>query len=128
MDDNGEIRIPSFGGEGYISHLLPEERALSKEQQAKFERELSLILNEVGEVYERKGALYDQATPLWHHFAFGLVSFATQIFLKATRFVSLLMGKKAVPLIEIDDTLRDLMVYTWYAWAYARMQQREEGE
>lgn len=128
MKDSNGIVVPSFGSSTYLSHLLPPEVALSKELLAQFEAEMRDVLSEVWEVYEAKGAVYDQASPVWHHFAFGIVSFASQVYIKATRFVSLLQGKQDVPLSEIDETLRDLIVYTIYGWAYARLYRATEGE
>lgn len=114
-------RVSVFGSHDYTTHLLPEESGISKEKLVEFESTLKEILDEVWEVYEKKGALYDQATPVWHHFPFGLLSFATMAYLKATRFVSLLQQQNEVDLTEIEDTLKDLVMYTLYAWSYARM-------
>lgn len=117
----GPVKVASFGAQNYLTHLMPQETITSRELLNQFERELKIILDEVWDVYEAKGALYDQATPVWHHFPFGLTSFATLVYLKATRFVSLLQRREETPLSEIDDTLRDVLVYAWYAWAYARL-------
>jgi len=114
-------RVQVFGSKAYTSHLLQDERAVSSAALGRFEKELKDLLDDAWDVYKKKGALYDQATPVWHHFPFGLVSFATLCHLKATRFVSLLQQGESIDLIEIEDTLRDLMVYTWYARAYARL-------
>lgn len=116
-----EERVAVFGSNDYITHLLPAEASISKEKLVEFEATLKGLLDEVWEVYEKKGALYDQATPVWHHFPFGLLSFATMAYLKATRFVSLLQQQDEVDLTEVEDTLKDLLMYTIYAWAYARM-------
>lgn len=122
----GFVRVATFGAKGYQTHLLPGEIRISRELLTQFERELKKILDEVWDVYEEKGLVYDQSTPVWHHFAFGLVSFATEVYLKATRFVSLLQGGEATSLEENDDTLRDVLVYSWYSWAYARLLARTE--
>jgi len=118
------LKVTSFGSADYQSHLLPAEIEAMREQLVEFEAELHRILDEVWDVYESKGKLYDQATVVWHHFPFGLTSFASQVYLKATRFVSLMQRGKEIPLSEIDDTLKDIVVYSWYAWAYARIRAR----
>jgi hypothetical protein len=120
--------VTVYGADSYRSHLLPQEMEVSQELLREFERELKELLDYLWDTYEEKGALYEQATPVWHHFVFGLVSFASQVSLKATRFVSLLQSRKDTPLSEIEDTLRDLTVYSWYAWAYARLISRAASE
>ncbi len=114
-------RVEVFGSKAYRSHLLLPERAVSQDALVEFEKELKGLLDRMWDVYEAKGSLYDQATPVWHHFPFGLSSFGTLMYLKATRFVSLLQKAEALDLTEIEDTLKDLAMYTWYAWAYARL-------
>lgn len=119
-----EPRVAVFGQEDFHTHLFPAEQIVMLEQLTLFQKELKDLLNEIWETYEEKGALYDQQTPVWHHFPLGLASYATEIFIKATRFVSLLQlaqkGNGGVPLAEIEDTLRDVVVFSWYSWAYAR--------
>lgn len=119
-----EPRVAVFGQEDFHTHLFPAEQVVMLEQLALFQRELKRLLDEMWETYEEKGALYDQQTPVWHHFPLGLASYATEIFIKATRFVSLLQmaqkDNRGVPLGEIEDTLRDVVVFGWYSWAYAR--------
>lgn len=122
------LSVSSFGAGDFQSHLLPAETTAMKEMLAQFDKELNRILDEVWDVYEAKGQLYDRATAVWHHFPFGLTSFASQVFLKATRFVSLLQSGEETPLTEIDGTLRDIMVYAWYAWAYARLRAVSAGQ
>lgn len=128
--------VAVFGQEGFTTHLFTSESVVSKEQLALFQRELKGLLDEVWETYEEKSILYDQQSPVWHHFPFGLASYATQIYIKATRFVSLLQmtlkkdASRGVPLKEVEDTLKDIIVYAWYAWAYARRyaENLSEGE
>ena len=123
-DSPSEPRVAVFGQEDFHTHLFPAEQIVMLEQLTLFQKELKDLLNEIWETYEEKGALYDQQTPVWHHFPLGLASYATEIFIKATRFVSLLQlaqkGNGGVPLAEIEDTLRDVVVFSWYSWAYAR--------
>ena len=120
-----EPTLAIFGQEDFSTHLFPNEQVMSREQLILFQKELKGLLDEIWETYEEKGALYDQQTPVWHHFPFGLVSYATQVYIKATRFVSLLqMSMKrdeGVPLKEVERTLKALMIYSWYAWTYARL-------
>jgi hypothetical protein len=128
--------VAVFGQEGFTTHLFTSESIVSKEQLALFQRELKGLLDEVWETYEEKSALYDQQSPVWHHFPFGLASYASQVYIKATRFVSLLQmtlkkdASRGVPLKEVEDTLKDIIVYAWYAWAYARRyaENLSEGE
>lgn len=118
------LKVTAFGSADYQSHLLPAEIEAMREQLVEFEAELHRILDEIWDVYESKGELYDRATVVWHHFPFGLTSFASQVYLKATRFVSLMQRGGEIPLSEIDDTLKDIVVLSWYAWAYARIRAR----
>lgn len=119
-----EPRVAVFGQDDFHTHLFPAEQVVMQEQLTLFQKELKGLLDEIWETYEEKGALYDQQTPVWHHFPLGLASYATEIFIKATRFVSLLQlaqkGNGGVPLKEVEDTLRDVVVFGWYSWAYAR--------
>ena len=132
--------------------MLPSERALAKKNEVLFEQYRQEALQQASAIVTERAKVRDIDMAIWDHFPFGLTSYVTLIFMKATRLASnvkaqdhlrLPEGQSPLPAsfyllagedpttrqaleAKIDDELLDIVNYCAFAWAYRRLQEQQE--
>lgn len=87
--------------------------------------QMHVVMKEVLEMLSAKSRHYDNLRPFIERLPFGDESWATMLFIKADRLCSTIAGELSDA--DIDECVRDLLVYTVAYRAWRRMRQQEEG-